>query len=65
MRAYAPGYPQIHDRVINAQGQAFVIGAEEPATYCGLRDKAKCPIGNVTLINDDMTLLAVSHRNAL
>lgn len=59
MKAYAPLHPRIHERVINAYDYAFVIGAENPSTYCDLEDSDECPEGVSTLINEDMTLLAV------
>lgn len=59
MFAYAPSYPVIDGEVINANGRSFVIGAESPTTFCGLDDPDQCPDGSFTLINQDMTMLAV------
>lgn len=63
--AYAPGNPQLDGKIINARGRNFVIGAEVPSTYCALDDPRQCPAGDVTLVNEDMSLLAVSGRSSL
>ena len=60
MTAYSPEHPEIHDKIINAAGRYFVIGVQEPTTYCGLDDVTKCPEGSSTLVNDNLTSLAVS-----
>ena len=59
MTAYAPNNSSIHGSVINARNAAFIIGAPKPSTHCGLEDSKQCPSGEKTLINADMTLLAV------
>lgn len=59
MVAFAPEYPFIHTKVINTRGKAFIIGASAPSTYCPLDDENQCPPGVSTLINRDMTFLAV------
>lgn len=60
LRVYAPDNKQLHGKVINARDKAFIIGAEKPTTFCDLKDKRQCPDGSRTLINDEMTQLAVS-----
>lgn len=59
MTIYAPFHPEIHGAVINARNAAFIIGVPKPSTHCGLEDSTRCPSGDLTLINGDMTLLAV------
>lgn len=56
---FAPEQPGIDAKVVNARDKAFVIGADSPTTYCGLDDTDQCPDGETTLINAEMTLLAV------
>ncbi|CAM1505831.1 Fc.00g114680.m01.CDS01 [Cosmosporella sp. VM-42] len=58
MTTYAPSSPDIHASPINARNKTFVIGATSPSTHCGLADVSQCPAGDVTLINEEMTLLA-------
>lgn len=59
MMVYAPEHPEIHERRVNARNRKFIIGASRPSTYCGSRDTRQCPPGNTTLIDKDMTSLAV------
>lgn len=62
MIAYAPSQPDLHGEVINAKDRAFVVGAKHPTTYCDLDVREQCPEGSSTLINNDMTSLAVSSN---
>ena len=62
MHVYAPQQPQIDDKVINARGQQFVIGAPTPDTYCDLDNRSDCPAGVATLVDASMTSLAVSTQ---
>jgi hypothetical protein len=57
--SYAPRHPEVHEKVINAANKVFVIGAENPTTYCGLDDPRSCPSSNSTLVDAEMTRLAV------
>ena len=57
--AYAPSHPEVHSEVINASNKSFVIGAQNPSTLCNLEDKKSCPDGSMTLIDREMTRLAV------
>lgn len=62
MVSYAPSHPEIHGKAINAHNKVFVIGAETPTTFCGLDDTEQCPQANSTLINAEMTCLAVRRE---
>ena len=59
MVAYAPSQPQIHDQAINANDRAFVIGAKYPTTFCDVEPRDQCPPGSSTLVNHELTSLAV------
>lgn len=59
MLAYAPSQPQMHGKVINASDKAFVIGAEDPTTFCDIEPSNQCPPGSSTLVNHELTSLAV------
>lgn len=59
LAVYAPTLLQLDGKVINAVDQGFVIGALKPSTSCELYDPSDCPPGNITLVNDEMTSLAV------
>lgn len=60
MLSYAPLHPEVHLKVINAHNKIFAIGAENPTTFCGLEDPEQCPPANSTLVDAEMTRLAVS-----
>lgn len=62
---HAPQNAILNGKVINARDRSFIIGAPIPSTYCGLNDPAQCPAGDVTLINGDMSLLAVGSTGPL
>jgi hypothetical protein len=62
MCSYAPAQPILHHKVINVHDKRFVIGELVPSTYCGLDDADKCPDGSKTLIDDEMTYLAVAYH---
>lgn len=62
MFSYAPLHPQVHDKVINAHNKVFAIGAETPTTFCGLDDVEQCPHTNLTLVDGEMTRLAVRQE---
>ncbi|KAK5996567.1 putative secreted protein [Cladobotryum mycophilum] len=57
---YAPEHPRLDSKIINANGRAFVIGATSPSTQCGIQDQKHCPRGVATLVNADMSVLAVA-----
>ena len=57
--ALAPDWPQLNGKIINAIDRSFIIGAQTPKTYCPARQS--CPAGNTTMINEQMTLLAVGR----
>lgn len=57
---HAPQYAVLNGKVINARDRSFIIGAQSPSTRCGLSDLAQCPAGDSTLVNSDMSFLAVS-----
>lgn len=57
---HAPEYAALNGKVINARDRSFIIGAQSPSTRCDLNDPAQCPTGESTLVNDDMSFLAVS-----
>lgn len=57
---HAPQYAVLNGKAINARDRSFIIGAQSPSTRCDLRDSAQCPAGDSTLVNDDMSFLAVS-----
>lgn len=59
LAVYAPDSLQIDGKVINAVDSEFIIGALRPSTDCDLFDPEDCPPGNTTLVNEDMTALAV------
>ncbi|KOS22563.1 hypothetical protein ESCO_001974 [Escovopsis weberi] len=58
---HAPRQPQLDAKVVNANGQAFVVGAAGPSTRCGLRDAQQCPPGASTLVTADMSTLGVVY----
>lgn len=60
MLSYAPLHPEVHGKTIHAANKVFAIGAENPTTYCGLDDPKSCPSSNATLVDAEMTRLAVS-----
>jgi hypothetical protein len=60
LAVYAPDNLQIDGKVINAVDSEFIIGALRPSTNCDLFDPSDCPPGNTTLVNQEMTSLAVS-----
>lgn len=56
---YAPDQLQLDGKVINAVDGDFVTGTLGPTADCDLFDPKDCPPGNATLVNADMTTLAV------
>ncbi|RGP71313.1 hypothetical protein FSPOR_3434 [Fusarium sporotrichioides] len=60
LTVFAPNVPQIHARVINARNRAFIIGASQPSTVCGLDNATECPDGTSTQVNANMTGLAAA-----
>lgn len=60
LAVYAPENLQLDGKVIHAVNSDFIIGALRPSTSCDLFDQSDCPPGNATLVNQDMTTLAVS-----
>jgi hypothetical protein len=60
LAVYAPDNLQLDGKVIHAVHSDFIIGALRPSTSCDLFDPSDCPPGNTTLVNQDMTALAVS-----
>lgn len=60
LAVYAPDKLQLDGKVINAVDSEFIIGALKPTTACDLFDPSDCPPGNTTLVNEEMTTLAVS-----
>lgn len=65
MAVYAPYHVGIDGKTVNARDKSFIIGADAPSTYCGLENPSQCPAGESTLINAEMTRLAVSPRELL
>jgi hypothetical protein len=57
---YAPEILQLDSKVVNARNQSFMIGSLTPSTMCDLFNQDQCPPGNSTLVDDQMTSLAVS-----
>lgn len=59
MVTYSPESPEIDGKIINANSRSFIIGAKSPSTYCDINNPSECPNSSSTLVNNDMTLLAV------
>lgn len=62
LAVYSPDKLQLDGKVINAVDSDFIIGALRPSTNCDLFDPSGCPAGNSTLVNEDMTALAVGDQ---
>jgi hypothetical protein len=62
---HAPKNAMLNGKIINARDRSFIIGAPSPSTRCDLNDPAQCPAGDITLINGEMSFLAVSLRDFL